>query len=499
MIGSGRFLITNGSRFFSTSCSVLKNSNAFQISGSISKLLHKYNIDVLESDFQKDIKQPLLENLRHRGLIETCVNEEELSKKIESSKLGLYCGADPTAKSLHLGNLLPLMILLHFNLRNHNIVALVGGATGAVGDPSGRTTERDHMEENIRDNNVKRIGEQMLNFFKNGLIYAESRNPNYDLNKFGNQQFVNNFDWWKRIGMLEFLSKYGKFIRINQMLARDSIKSRLSSDKGLGFNEFSYQILQAYDFYHLNKHLDVDVQVGGNDQYGNIVAGIDLINRLNKKKSSYGITVPLLTTSNGVKFGKSAGNAIFIDKELSAPFIIYQFMFNTSDEDVKKFMYKFSLLPISVIDKILDKHNLDKKMRIGQRFLAWEMCDLIHGDGEGYSCNILSELLYNKESDFSTNEILNAFRTQNMLHTMSLRELDSSTIGDVLSKCLIDLHSRSDIKKLIKSGAVSYNIGGGKVIKFKSFTDELNPSVHLRDNKLLLVKIGKSYHAIEVV
>ncbi|KAG7697002.1 hypothetical protein KL930_002547 [Ogataea haglerorum] len=220
---------------------------------AVQSLLARHSIDTRPGDFEADANEPIIDHLRRRSLIETVVNEDQLARLAREKALGLYCGADPTARSLHLGNLLPLMVLLHFNLRGHNITALVGGATGTVGDPSGKTSERAQMEQHERLDNVARIQAQFEHFFRSGRRYAASRNRLLG-SSHGAVSVRNNFDWWKDMGFLEFLAKYGRFVRVNQMLSRDSVKSRLESEHGIGFNEFSYQLLQAYDFYYLNKN-----------------------------------------------------------------------------------------------------------------------------------------------------------------------------------------------------------------------------------------------------
>ncbi len=476
-----------------------------QLSSSISNLFEKHNITVTEDEIKHDFNEPILTHLKRRGLVENCVNEEELIKDAETRKLGLYCGADPTAKSLHLGNLLPLMVLLHFNLRGHNVYPLIGGATGEVGDPSGRSTERSAMANNVRLDHINRISGQLSNFFRKATDYGKTRNPEIATLEIGSQELKNNKEWWKDMGMLEFLAIYGKHIRVNQMLSRESIKNRLQSEQGIGFNEFTYQILQAYDFYYLNNTYGVDIQVGGNDQYGNIVAGIDLIGRLRKaeesknQNQSYGITVPLLTTSNGVKFGKSAGNAIFIDKALTSSYDVYQFMYNTTDEDIKRFLYKFSLLPTKTIDKVVDVHNTDKKSRFGQRVLAIEMCDLIHGDGEGFSNYIISEILFSKvniKENFKADEILNAFDKQGLVSSVSKTDLASTNIVNLLYKINEGEKSKSELKRMVKGGSVYIgNTKEGKVTDAEYLIDIEKDAI---ESKLLLLKLGKKYNVVRI-
>ncbi|KAG7798090.1 hypothetical protein KL929_002055 [Ogataea haglerorum] len=447
--------------------------------------------DAAGADVSADANEPIIDHLRRRSLIETVVNEDQLARLAREKALGLYCGADPTAKSLHLGNLLPLMVLLHFNLRGHNITALVGGATGTVGDPSGKTTERAQMEQHERLDNVARIQAQFEHFFRSGRRYAASRNRLLG-SSHGAVSVRNNFDWWKDMGFLEFLAKYGRFVRVNQMLSRDSVKSRLESEHGIGFNEFSYQLLQAYDFYYLNKNHGVDVQVGGNDQYGNIVAGLDLIDRMHPgaKKKAFGATVPLLTTANGVKFGKSAGNAVFIDSSLTPSFQLYQFLYNTLDEDVPKLLYKFSLLPAALIGRICNYHRQNPALRLGQRVLAVEMCDLLHGDGEGRANLVISDALYG-DADVDVDEVLAAFRRQNMI--TAVREAELASVGDLLHRKLPGV-SKKEIKRLLAGGAVSV---GKQRVRLSRWDDAVDKSLVV-DGRLLLIRTGKHVHVFEV-
>ncbi|GEQ72022.1 hypothetical protein JCM33374_g5708 [Metschnikowia sp. JCM 33374] len=469
--------------------------------------------------FHNDYKQSLVSHLQSRNLVES-ITSEDLYKLTEpgSSKLKLYCGADPTAKSLHLGNLLPLMVLLHFRLRGHDIVGLVGGATGAVGDPSGRTTERSEMAKNERNDNVKVIQSQMEKFFENGLHYAQSRQiPHTETPAdVGSVTSVNNADWWASVNLLDFLATYGKHIRITQMLSRDSISSRLNSQQGLGFNEFTYQILQAYDFWHLFKNNGVNVQVGGNDQWGNITAGTDLISRVQKhfvtpgdkkgEKPAYGMTVPLLTTPNGQKFGKSAGNAVFISESMSSPFQLYQFFINCQDEMVSKLLKMFTLLPLESIDNVvMAKHLADPGLRIAQRVLAREVVDLIHGPGVGDEMAYITSFLFPTpdqpfDDEISANKLLQKFKKSGILSKLSISSFRNSNeikMSTLLAKILNK--SKSETKSLIKAGGIYLGI------ERDQFSDPddvvlFDKENHLIDGKLLLVRAGKQkYYLTEIL
>lgn len=458
-----------------------------------SQLWHQ-TLNVDQQLLSQDLKQPLLAHLRERGLVSN-VTSDDLTEALESP-LGLYCGADPTARSLHIGNLLPLMVLLHCSIRGHSITGLVGGATGAVGDPSGRTTERSSIADEAREQNVSKIQTQMGAFFTNGARYVKNLSINTPISE-GPVQTVNNFHWWEGVSFLGFLAQYGKHIRVGQMLARDSVKSRLDSESGIGFNEFAYQVLQAYDFWHLFKTHKVTVQVGGNDQWGNITAGIDLISRLRQTKlQAYGLTVPLLTTASGEKFGKSAGNAVFIDREITPSFDLYQHFIKTPDSEVEKLLKIFTFVPLKQIESIMAKHNEDPAYRNAQRVLANEVTDLIHGVGAGKSASVVSQILYPLPDiaypEISPETLIHSFETADILKSLP------NSIGQPFSKLVAELHgcSKKEAKKLVYQGAVYY---GYDRLKVDPSDTMLLTVDQLIDGKLLLLRVGKSkYHVARV-
>ncbi|CDO95178.1 unnamed protein product [Kluyveromyces dobzhanskii CBS 2104] len=428
----------------------------------------------------------VLHVLRERGLLQQISQPEKLLSETlkNGQKIKLYCGADPTAKSLHLGNLLPLMVLLNFYVRGHDVVSLIGGATGKVGDPSGRKTERDVIGDNKRQENIDRIVSQFKRFFTNGLKYYQAKITTQDTP--GEVTYRNNLTWWRDVRMLDFLATYGKHIRIQNMLSRDSVSSRLQSQDGIGFNEFTYQILQAYDFHHLYSNEDVSVQVGGNDQWGNITAGIDLINRISpqatKARPAFGLTVPLLTTSTGEKFGKSAGNAVFIDPEINTPYDLYQFFINTTDADVATQLKIFTLLPLETIENIMSQHALSPNERFAQKRLAIEVVDLIHGVGKGNDANLISQILFGGSSieNVSAAELIrvsNDNRILNKIHS-------STPLSDIV--CNLTNCSKSEFRRKIKQG--SLYLGPDKV---KVADDISDFSPYLIDGKVLLLRTGK--------
>lgn len=445
--------------------------------------------------FNSDAQQPLVDHLRDRGLV-AHVSHPELEDLLAKQKVTLYAGADPTAKSLHIGNLIPLMVLLHFSLRGHNPLTLVGGATGEVGDPSGRKTERSKMEDEVRAANIKAIGTQMVQVLNNGQKLAETKG--YSSSGFGESGFVNNATWWKGMGMLDFLATYGRHIRVNAMIARDSVKNRLAGEQGLGFNEFSYQVLQAYDFWHLYKTKNCLVQIGGNDQWGNISAGIDLISRLknhvNKTSDAFGLTVPLLTTPSGEKFGKSAGNAVWLDPSMTKPFDLYQYFVRSPDEAVHKYLKLFTLLPLQELEVVVENHFKKPEERLAQRLLAKEATDLIHGLGAGSRAAIISSVLFPDKSDKapSTKSILEAFEKEEMLLKMSKDEVLGTPWRSLVA--LLTGKSKSEATRLIKSKGI-YNGLSRSVVE-----DGLVAENQIEEHGLLLVRVGKAnYYVVQVV
>lgn len=411
------------------------------------------------------------------------------------------------------------MVALHFALRGHGVVGLVGGATGAIGDPSGRATERTKIELLEREDNVANINAQIKTFFKNGLKYAKSRNVPGAEDSTALEQAVksaNNADWWNSVKFLDFLKNYGLLIRVSQMLARDSILSRLNSHVGIGYNEFSYQVLQAYDFWHLMKEHNVSVQVGGNDQWGNITAGVDFISRAQKKFGglgadkkevpAFGLTVPLLTTAKGEKFGKSVGNAVFINDKMTSPYQLYQFFVNTEDDMVGKLLKMFTLLPMESIEgQILRKHKKDPGLRIAQRVLAREVVDLVHGPGVGDEMAYITGFLFPTPDqpfvdDVTSEKLTSMFKNLGILQDMSLSSFEnphevrmSSLVAKITGK------SKSETKKIIRAGGVYLGLDRTQLIDEDDVVlfDKEN---HLIEGLLLLVRVGKqNYYMVKII
>ena len=310
----------------------------------------------------------IIDDLAARGLIHDSTDLVRLRERLAEGPIGVYAGFDPTADSLHVGNLVPLLLLRRFQQFGHRPVAVAGGATGMIGDPGGRSSERTLLDIATLDTNLAAITEQLRRLldFSDGPTQA---------------RLVDNRAWTAPIGVLEFLRDVGKHITVNTMLAKDSVRNRVESDSGISFTEFSYMLLQANDFRHLHDTLDVELQVGGSDQWGNITAGIDLIRRTSGGHS-FGLTVPLVTQADGSKFGKSVDGAVWLSAERTTPYAFYQYFVNTDDRDVERVLLQLTLIPVSEITGIMASHAESPERRSAQQELARAVTALVHGEQE---------------------------------------------------------------------------------------------------------------------
>jgi len=315
-----------------------------------------------------------------RGLIHDSTDRGELSKRSTAAQLAAYVGFDPTSDSLHIGNLLGQISLRRLQLLGHRPIVLAGGATGMVGDPSGRSEERNLLDSDTLAANVANIKQQLerLLDFENGSNAAT---------------LVDNADWTRNVPVLEFLRDVGKHITVNQMMAKDSVKSRLADENGLSYTEFSYMLLQANDFRHLCEHHECEMQMGGSDQWGNITAGIDLI-RKRLGRSAYGLTWPLLTKSDGSKFGKTADGAVWLDAKKTSPYQFRQFWVQVSDDDIEQLLPRFSLQSLDEVNVLLDAQRANPAARPAQRALAREMTALVHGTSAADAADAAADILF---------------------------------------------------------------------------------------------------------
>ena len=306
----------------------------------------------------------LIEDLKWRGLIYQQTDEQGIEDLLNKEQVTLYCGADPTADSLHIGHLLPFLTLRRFQEHGHRPIVLIGGGTGMIGDPSGKSEERVLQPEEQVEANVQGLSKQMHRLFEFGTDKGAV--------------LVNNKDWLGQISLISFLRDYGKHVGVNYMLGKDSIQTRL--EHGISYTEFTYTILQAIDFGHLNRELNCKIQVGGSDQWGNITSGIELMRRMYGQTEAFGLTIPLVTKSDGKKFGKSESGAVWLDPEKTSPYEFYQFWINQSDEDVIKFLKYFTFLDKEEIDRLEQSKEEAPHLREAQKALAENVTKFIHGE-----------------------------------------------------------------------------------------------------------------------
>lgn len=342
-----------------------------------------------------NLDQNLLDNLEYRGLIYQSTNRDGLQEKLGKEPIVLYCGFDPTADSLHIGHLLPILILRHFQKAGHKPIALVGGGTGMIGDPSGRSTERSLNTADTVALWTERLKDQLSRF----LDFEGTDNP---------AKLVSNYDWLGQLDLITFLRDIGKNFTVNYMLAKDSVDSRLAN--GISFTEFSYMILQSYDFYKLLTDHGCSLQVGGSDQWGNITAGLDLIGKMGGGEA-YGMTLPLVTKSDGKKFGKSESGAVWLDRSKTSVYAFYQFWINTDDNDVVKFLKYFTFLERERIAELERELAERPEQRAAQRELAREVTKLVHGEEAVVSAEKITQALFSGDvTQLSEAELVEALQ-----------------------------------------------------------------------------------------
>jgi tyrosyl-tRNA synthetase len=417
-----------------------------------------------------------IEELRWRGMIHDIMpgTEKALNEKMSSG----YIGFDPTADSLHVGHLVQIMTLVHFQLAGHKPYALVGGATGMVGDPSGKSKERNLLNAETLNHNVACVKEQLEKFLRFGS----------DANA---AEMVNNYDWFKDFSFLDFIRDVGKHISINYMLSKDSVKSRLET--GLSFTEFSYQLVQGYDFYYLNEHKNCILQLGGSDQWGNIVTGTELIRR-KSGKDAYAVTTPLITKADGTKFGKTEGGSVWLDPLKTSPYQFYQFWLNASDLDAENYIRIFTLKSKSQIEEIIALHEEAPHLRVLQKELAEDITLRVHGQEDLNNAIIASNILFGK----STSADLMGLNEQDFLSifegvpqvTIPTSDLNNGlSIVDALASKSGFLSSNGEARRELKANAISVN-------KEKVNEDFLLTSKDLIQGKFILLGKGKKTNYI---
>jgi tyrosyl-tRNA synthetase len=421
----------------------------------------------------------LIAELTWRGLIQNIMpgTEDQLNKEMTSG----YVGFDPTADSLHIGSLLPIILLVHLQRSGHKPYALVGGATGLIGDPSFKSQERNMLDEATLEKNLQGIGNQLAKY----LDFTPGK-PNA-------AEMVNNYDWFKNMDLLYFIREVGKHITINYMMSKDSVKKRLEGESGISFTEFTYQLIQGYDFYWLYKNKNCKLQMGGSDQWGNITTGSELIRR-KAGGESFAFTCPLLTKADGGKFGKSEQGNVWLDPEKTTPYQFYQFWLNAADEDAEKWIRIFTFLDQVTIEKLTTDHRSDPSKRILQKKLAQEVTVFVHGFDEYNKAIETTEKLF--ASQHASAESLSEEDLESMEGIIKIEyergKLEPGVdVISLLSETTI-FPSKGEARKMIMNGGVSINrkkVGG--------VTDVISTSQLLHNKYLLIQKGKKNYYLVK--
>ena len=427
-----------------------------------------------------------VEELKWRGMLHDFMpgTEEQLKKEMTTA----YVGIDPTANSLHIGHLVGVMMLKHFQAAGHKPLVLVGGATGMIGDPSGKSQER-----NLLDEKTLRYNQDCL---KNQL----EKLLDFNAGKENNAEMVNNYDWMKEYSFLEFIRDIGKHITVNYMMAKDSVKKRIGEESktGMSFTEFSYQLVQGTDFYHLYKTKNCKLQMGGSDQWGNITTGTELIRR-KEGGEAFALTCPLITKADGNKFGKTEEGNVWLDPDLTSPYKFYQFWLNVSDEDAEKYIKIFTMLSKEDIDSLVEKHRAEPHQRMLQQQLAKEVTVMVHSEEDYNTAVAASKILFGKAT---TEELKNLDEKTflSVFEGVPMFDIERSKINagvNVLDLLAVETQvfpSKGDLRRLIKGGGVSMN-------KEKIENDEISVTANrlLNDKYILIQKGKKNYFLIKTI
>ena len=428
-----------------------------------------------------------IEELTWRGMIHDVMPgaKEHLLEEMRSA----YVGFDPTADSLHIGNLVPIMLLAHFQRCGHKPIALVGGATGMIGDPSGKSTERNLLDEPTLRHNQAAVQKQLGRFL------------DFDATMANGAELTNNYDWMKEFSFLDFIRDVGKHISVNYMMAKDSVKNRIKPEgeataagsEGMSFTEFTYQLVQGYDFLHLFREHNCSLQMGGSDQWGNITTGTELVRRIARGKA-FAITCPLITKADGSKFGKSEGGNVWLDAARTSPYKFYQYWLNSSDEDSEKYIRIFTFLPEEEIEALIEEHNSAKHLRVLQKRLAAEITTMVHSEHELDKAIAASSILFgNATSDDLKNldeqTFLDVFDGVPTAEVVSSLVTDGLDIVAAFSEHSGFLKSNSEVRRALKENSISVN--KQKVAEGYNIT-----SKDLINDKFVLLQRGKKNYFI---
>ncbi len=423
------------------------------------------------------------EELKWRGMIHDVMpgTEEQLDKEMTSA----YIGFDPTSDSLHIGSLVPILLLVHLQRAGHKPIALIGGATGMVGDPSGKSEERNLLSEKTLQFNLQGVKKQLEKF----LDFDTSR-PNA-------AEMVNNYDWFQNMSFLNFIRDVGKHITVNYMMSKDSVKKRIESDNGISFTEFTYQLIQGYDFYWLYKNKNCKLQMGGSDQWGNIVTGTELIRRV-EGGDSYAFTCPLIKKTDGGKFGKTEKGNVWLDASKTSPYQFYQFWLNASDEDAYSWIKIFTLLPKEEIDALIAEHKNAPHLRLLQKTLAKEVTTFVHSQQDYEFAIKASEILFGN----ATTEVLRSLNETQLLQVLEgVPAFDYSKANFINGIDIVSFlaetgifPSKGEARKTLQGGGVSINKS-----KIENIDVKTDSSMLLNDKYILVQKGKKNYFLVRTV
>ncbi|UGQ07196.1 tyrosine--tRNA ligase [Streptococcus anginosus] len=413
----------------------------------------------------------IFDELKERGLVFQTTDEEALRKALAEGNVSFYSGYDPTADSLHLGHLVPILVMKHLQLAGHKPYALVGGATGLIGDPSFKDTERSLQTKETVEGWVRSIQAQVSRFldFENGDNKAE---------------MVNNYDWFSDISFIDFLRDVGKYFTVNYMMSKESVKKRIET--GISYTEFAYQIMQGYDFFELNRQYGVTLQIGGSDQWGNMTAGTELLRR-KADKTAHVITVPLITDATGKKFGKSEGNAVWLNADKTSPYEMYQFWMNVMDADAVRFLKIFTLLPLDEIEEIGKQFEAAPHERLAQKILAREVVTLVHGE-KAYkeALNITEQLFVGNIKNLSVKELKQGLRG---VPNYQVKADDNLNIVELLVTASV-VNSKRQAREDVQNGAIYINGERIQALDYRlTDADKL-------ENELTVIRRGKKKYFV---
>jgi len=420
----------------------------------------------------------LLDELKWRGMIQDIMpgTEEQLKKEMTSG----YVGFDPTADSLHIGSLVPILLLVHLQRAGHKPYALVGGATGMVGDPSGKSEERNLLSEETLRHNQEGVKKQLMQFL------------DFDLSKPNCAEMVNNYDWFKEMSFLAFIRDVGKHITVNYMTSKDSVKKRLEGETGISFTEFTYQLVQGYDFYWLYKNKNVKLQMGGSDQWGNIVTGAELIRRKDYGEA-FAFTCPLITKADGGKFGKTEKGNVWLDPAKTSPYQFYQFWLNASDDDAEKWIKIFTFLDKSTVESLIAEHKNDAAKRSLQKKLAEEITKFVHGEDEFKKAFETTEKLFSSQHAAAEDLTIDELEGMNGIIKIDF-EKDKIAAGIDVVTFLAETKifpSKGEARKTVQGGGVSINRK-----KIENIQQSIENNLLLHDRYILVQKGKKNYYLV---